>query len=299
MTTTGALRIGCLALLATVAPASQALELDFKGSLGERGGHTRYVAPLSNPLFNETPYITTEVRPIYLHNKIPSDFLTRGGILNVVAMEVRVAVTDRLGIIASKDGYVDANFKTALPDDSAFVNISLGAKYAVWSDPSTSSIVSIGAEYEPPTGNLKTANIELQGRGGGFIDLFASGARSWDRFGLQGNVGVNLALDGDNDSSMLHYSVHADYEILPGLFPLLELNGFTTIANGDRLAADFEGVDLVNFGSRDSGTVMTVAGGARYVVNRHLQLGAGYEVPITGRKDIIDERYYFDLVLSY
>ena len=37
---------------------------DFKGSLGE-GRHTRYVPPLVNPLFNETPYITTGLRPAY------------------------------------------------------------------------------------------------------------------------------------------------------------------------------------------------------------------------------------------
>src|SRR3546814_6096228 len=35
------------------------LGLDLNGSLGE-GRHSRYVPPLTNPVFNETPYITTE-----------------------------------------------------------------------------------------------------------------------------------------------------------------------------------------------------------------------------------------------
>src|SRR3546814_8989847 len=39
------------------------LGLDLNGSLGE-GRHSRYVPPLTNPVFNETPYITTEVRAI-------------------------------------------------------------------------------------------------------------------------------------------------------------------------------------------------------------------------------------------
>ena len=85
------------------------------------------------------------VRYIYT-TKIPSDFLSRGGILIVVAAEIPVALNDRLGVIASKDGYVDANFKSALRDDSAFVNLSIGLKYALLNDPATDSIFTIGAE---------------------------------------------------------------------------------------------------------------------------------------------------------
>src|SRR3546814_9133790 len=51
------------------------LGLDLNGSLGE-GRHSRYVPPLTNPVFNETPYITTEVRAIYLYNRLPEDFVT-------------------------------------------------------------------------------------------------------------------------------------------------------------------------------------------------------------------------------
>jgi hypothetical protein len=46
-----------------------AFELDLQGSIAA-GKHERYVAPLSNPLFNETPQITTEARAIYLHNRL-------------------------------------------------------------------------------------------------------------------------------------------------------------------------------------------------------------------------------------
>ena len=172
-----------LAALA-IAPPANAFEFNWEGSHAQ-GLHERYVPAVSNPLFNETPYITTEIRPVYLHNKIPSDFLSRGGILNVVAAEIRVALDDRLGIIASKDGYVDANFKSALRDDLAFVNLSLGLKYALLSDPATDSILTIGAEYEPPTGNLRTGTIHMQGRGGGFMNLFATGARAYGKLGLQ------------------------------------------------------------------------------------------------------------------
>ena len=58
--------------------AAEEFKLDFKGSLAP-GKHTRYVPSLANPLLNETPYITTEARPLLLYNDIPDDFLTTGG----------------------------------------------------------------------------------------------------------------------------------------------------------------------------------------------------------------------------
>ncbi len=182
---------------------SEEFKLDFKGSLAP-GKHTRYVPPLANPLFNETPYITTEVRALFLYNDIPDSFLTGGGEIVLGAVEVRVALTERLGFIASKDGYADLDFDAVLPDEEGFVNISLGFKYAVHSDPADQSILTIGVEYEPPSGNIETAGIDLQGRGDGFLDLFVTGAKAWDKFGLQGSVGVNLAIDDDHDSSMIH-----------------------------------------------------------------------------------------------
>jgi hypothetical protein len=80
--------------------SSRFLGLDLKGSLGE-GGHNRYVAPLTNPVFNETPYITTEARAMYFYNRLPDDFVTGGGSANLAALQLRLAITDRLGFIAT------------------------------------------------------------------------------------------------------------------------------------------------------------------------------------------------------
>lgn len=284
-----------LLLPSTHAPA---FELDLRGSLGEQG-HARYVPPLSNPLFNETPYITTEIRPIYLHNKIPNNFITQGGKIDLVAAEVRVALNKRLGIIASKDGYARIRFDEVLDNESGFANASIGVKYALHSDPQTESIVSAGIEYEVPSGNLRTNGIHLQGNGKGFLNLFVTGATAVDKLGLQASAGINQALERDANSSLLHASVHVDYEVLPGLYPLAELNFFSFYHPGDELAVDFEGIDLVNLGATDPGDVTTVAAGARYRFNRHVQLGMGYEEPIGSREDIMDWRFYLDFVITY
>jgi hypothetical protein len=146
--------------------ACPALAVDFKGSLAE-GKHSRYIPSVSNPLFNESPYITTEIRPILLHNKIPDDFVTGGGDIQIIAAEIRVAINDRWGFIATKDGYVDIDFAGVLPDESGAANVSLGLKYAVHSNPEANSLFTVGIEYEIPVGTLETAGIELQGGGDG------------------------------------------------------------------------------------------------------------------------------------
>jgi hypothetical protein len=272
---------------------------DLKGSFGETGGHKRYVPSIANPVFNETPYITTELRAIYMHQDLPKEFLTGGGNIDMGAAQIRIAITDRLGFIATKDGYADLHFKRGLPDEEGFANLAAGLKYAVISDPKTNTILTVGAEYEAPTGNLKTGGISLQGKGDGFIDLFVTGATTFDKLGFQASIGTNLALDNDHDSSMLHYSANVNYEVLPNFFPMIELNGFTTIDKGRRTVANFEGMDLVNFGSTDSGTVVTAAVGARYRFNENVMVGIGYERPVTDREDLLNWRVYADLVIRY
>jgi len=148
--------VPALALAAALASTPAAAEgLDLTGSLGD-DGFSRYVPPVTNPLFNETPFITTEARPIYIYHHIPDDFLTGGGNANVVALQARVALTERLGFIATADGYSWLDFDNTLPDDSGLNDITAGLKYAVISDPEAGSIATLGARYTIPVGTLKT-----------------------------------------------------------------------------------------------------------------------------------------------
>ena len=288
-----------LSLILSFAGSTLGFEFNFKGSLADNG-HKRYVPPLANPILNETPYITTEARPIYIHHDIPTSFVTGGGTIDLYALELRIALTERLGFIATKDGYADVNFDAVLPDTDGFMNLAFGFKYALISNPKENAIFTVGIEYEAPTGSLSTASIDLQGGGDGLIDFFVTGAKAYNKLGLQGSTGFDIAIDGDHDSSFWHWSAHVDYEVLENFFPLLEFNGITTIDDGNRTGiADFEGHDIVNFGSTDSGSVVTLGAGARYKFNKHVQLGAGYEFPITDREDIFNWRTNFDLVITF
>lgn len=297
----GAALVAAMALLAAGgAAAEDGSGLNLRGSLRE-GGFKRYVAPLTNPYYNESPYITTEVRPVYAHHAIPGDFITDGGDVDLVAVQARVALTDRFAIIATKDGYADIEFDRALPDEHGFTNIAGGIKYALYSAPEDETILTAGIRYEIPIENLETAKIELQGAGKGFIDVFLSGATLVKGdLGVQASVGGNFALDSDDDVSLLHYSLHVDHEVFDGFYPLVELNGFTPLDDGDRLKGALGKLNLVDFGNlggEDQGTVVTVGGGFRYKFLDHFQFGFGAETPITDKTDtIFDWRLYVDLV---
>lgn len=290
-------------LCGALTPASsQALDVDFKGSLGE-AGFTHYVSPVSSPLFNETPYITTEARPMWLHQNIPSRFISSGGDIDVVAVQLRVAITDRLGFIATKDGWADIDFDAVLESESGAANLAFGLKYAVVAQAETNTLLTVGFKYEAPSGNIRTqingvpnTGISAQGHGDGLIDLFVTGARTFGPVGLQASLGTQLALDTGADVSFLHYSAHADYDVLGRFFPLLEINGYTPIDDGGRTSVGANGLDLVNLGSTNSSTVVTIAPGFRVRLAEFVDFGAAYEVPMTDDKDLMDWRVTTDFV---
>jgi hypothetical protein len=298
--------LGGVVLWLTAAQTALAFDFNLKGSLGE-GGHKTYVPPVSNPIFNESPHITTELRPIWIRQGVPGTVagLPVDGTIDVIALQARVAITERLGFIATKDGYANLNFDQTLTDDDGFVNIAFGFKYALIDRPEDEGILSAGIRYEAPSGNLidGTTGTRLQGgRSDGFLDFFLTGAKRFGKLGLQGSAGLNQALDTDVDTSMFHAGAHADYEIMGRFFPFVEWNLFTVVNDANRahlLLSTVEGTDLVNLGAWNAGTVSTIAGGFRYHLLEHVLLGWSYEVPVTGREDLVNWRSTLDLVIYY
>ena len=65
-----------------------------------------FISPLTNPLFFEDPRTLTEARTIYAHQWIPAaNPVFGGGQAQYVATQMRAALTKRLSLIATKDGY--------------------------------------------------------------------------------------------------------------------------------------------------------------------------------------------------
>jgi hypothetical protein len=316
------LRLALAGAAAAALPASaSALELDLKGSLGE-AGFTHYVAPVSSPTFNETPYITTEARPFYAHHAIPDDFMG-GGDVDVIAIQLRAAITQRLGFIATKDGWMDIDWDSNpkgrtvgapldLQSDSGFLNLAFGFKYAALAIAESNTLLTVGARYEAPTGGLKTrvnqapalGRVRLQGQGDGLMDLFVTGARTFGGLGAQASIGTQLACDTDVDTSFLHWSIHLDYDVMQRFFPLVEFNGYTPIIDGDRRFLDgspaalgANGMDVLNLGSPNADTVVTFATGLRVKILDNVDFGGTFEVPVTRHQDITDWRTTTDFVI--
>ena len=86
------------------------------------------ISPVSMPTVNEDPRVDTELRPMYMYTQISNDFVTNGGNYSVVAVQARVALTDRIGFIATKDGYIFLRPDDVVPDDEGWANIAFGLK---------------------------------------------------------------------------------------------------------------------------------------------------------------------------
>jgi hypothetical protein len=262
--------------LALGAGEASAAGLNLAGSFGE-GGFARYVPPVTMPTLNETPFITTEVKPIYMYHKIPNDFLTDGGTVNVVALQARLAITDRLGFIATTDGYTWIDFDEGLSNTDGWNDITAGLKYAVVSDPAGGTIVTLGARYTLPVGTLETDGLDLNGTGDGYVDVFASAAQLFDKTQVQGSLGAQIAISDDN-WSYIHGHLHVDHEIFPGVYPLLEANLIAPIDGGDVLPnTSLTGAEIVDIGASDPDDILTLAAGLRARASENIIFGAAFE----------------------
>lgn len=207
----------------------------------------RYVPPLTFPNFNESAQIRNEIRPIYIFNAIPEDFVLVAGFdtsgeVHAVTVQARAAVTHRWAILVTKNGYADVGFDDLLPSDDGRLNFAFGAKYAALSIADKDTYLSGGLRYEAPSGDIESGSIELQGGGDGFFDIFVTFESAlWLRLGFQTSSGVHIAVDGDHDATSFHASLHFDYEMVKNLFGVIESNVLATLAEGDRTDSSLRG----------------------------------------------------------
>jgi hypothetical protein len=237
----------------------------------------KMIAPVSNPVNFEDPRIESNLRPIFIYHEIDKDFVTGGGDVQLYALQARFALTDDIALIATKDGYIDANFHQVVPSDSGLANIAAGLKYAAWRNEDSSQMASVGLRYEIPLGDEEV----LQGNGDGMINPFISYAGAFENLNVIAGLGTRVRLDND-DSSFLDADLHIDYPMCD-FFPLLEVNLVHVLSAGNRLPIADEGFDLFNFGSSeaDGKTVVTGSVGGRYRISDSLDFGAAYQFPLT------------------
>lgn len=267
------------------------------GVLGQSSDwKTDAVSPVTNPVYFEDPHVHTEIRPLFLYHNLGDDLGT-GGSAQLYAVQARWAVTDRLAIIATKDGYINMDPDVGLPDTGGFANIAAGVKYAIIDNREAQFIVTPGLTIELPTGNTRV----FQGNGDGAWNPFVSIGKGFGNLRILGNVGGIIPNNGNEETAQLHYSAQIDYTTCRYFIPFVSWNAFTVLSEADGPALDFEGFDLFNLGSADaSGYTQSVLGvGFRSRLLDSLDFGFAYEFPISQPEGIFGDRFTIDFIWRF
>jgi hypothetical protein len=290
-----------LAVSATVSPFTQAgtpaaAKNPAPAPVAAANWKDNTISSVSNPIFFEDPVIRNEVRPIFAYHRIDDGFITGGGEAYLYALQVRLALTERLAFIATQDGFFDVNLDNGAGLDG-WMDLAAGFKYAVIDDAASQFILTPGLTFHIPTGSEEV----FQGKGSGEWNVFVSAEKGFGDAHLQGNVGFRIPNDSDEQSTILHYSLMLDYHVHDLFIPFIVANGFTVVSEGNGLPLDSEGYDVINFGSSlaDGTTQMTLGGGFRSRITKNIDFGMAYEKAVISPEGLTDDRFTFDFSIRF
>lgn len=257
---------------------------------------TTAISPVTNPIFFEDPAIRSEVRPIYIHHNIDDGFITGGGDVNVWALQFRYAITDRLALIATKDGHIDIDLDSG-GSANGWADVALGLKYALIDDRASQFILTPGFTFEFPLGDEEV----FQGNGDGELNLFVSAAKGFGNFHLTGNAGFRIPMDGNDESTLFHFNLMADYKCHRYFHPFVSMSGITVLDEGNAMPLATEGYDLINFGSAfaDGETQVVVGGGFRSHLTDSVDFGIAWETAVTSPEGLFDDRVTADIIWRF
>jgi len=273
--------------------------------------------PITNPTLFDLAVPSTNIRPIFAYHALPDSVNTTlgnlpvGGAVQVYALQLEYALSERLSIVATKDGWVDFNPDATLADESGFANLGGGLKYAFLLDPVERYALSGSLTFEFPTGNSDV----FQGAGDGAVNLILSGVKMIDDWQFAGGGGVTIPFSGQQATNGF-LSAHASYEVTPWFIPLVELNWFSVISAGDGrqafvpqagglvpVIAEFEGSDFFNLGAGNADRnrhLVTAAIGFRSKITDSIQTGIAYEIPLTDEENsVIESRLTVDMTWRF
>jgi len=256
-----------------------------------------FTGPLSNPVQFKDPRSLTEARFLFIQNWTRASTPVIGkASMQVYALQLRLALTDRLQIFADKDGIVRLS-PNGTTSTTGLANIAAGAKYVFLRNVETQTLGSLAVQYEAPTGY---ANI-FQNQGSGLLGIWGIfGQEFGDGWHAILQVGQNLRMN-KIDSGYFMTSAHIDKRF--GKFtPFYEANWFYYNQTGTFLPTlNTEGGGLLNVGA---GKVMglnyvTNAIGFKYDVTPNAELGVGYEFQLSNRAMLLDNMLHAQLILRY
>lgn len=281
-----------------------------------------YSMPVSNPIYNGDARNVTMVRPIMLFQSLPDQVeiysngkitdLNLGGDVRGMALQFSYAFNERWSLVAVKDGYVDCDPDHTLSDHSGWADIAGGVQYSFVYDPAHNFIMTGRLVYESTSGDSDV----FQGNGDGNVAPAVLFLKGWDALQFSGTVGLVLPFDSDEENTLLYDSWNLSYAVTDWFRPLIELNHFHVLNSGDRSLADyhgaesdlvaaiatFNGCDIINLGGEHNDghkDLVTLAFGSRFRINKWLDIGAAYEIPLTyDNATLLDDRFTVDAVFT-
>jgi hypothetical protein len=312
-----------LAFALTVGLAPRADSQDCPGWFPDLSGCERparyegFTAPVGMPFLFEEPFINTGASLWGLWHDLPESSVFEGGEIRAVAAQLRVALTGRLALIATKDGWIELRPDLDLLDtEKGYGDLGLGLKYALIDDPDRRIIVTPSLRYEATQGSGDV----LQGNGEGMWVPGLSAGIGMGPANLTAGLGATLPLDGDAESGVLFYGLQLALPLGGRFTPFVGLNGLHYLDSGDgsgtietslgRLPIDtvqnalgtgrFEGLDVANLGSRGVEGHDVIGGslGFRLRLTERLDLGFAYERPLTRRRDLLKQRATLNLLFE-
>ncbi|HVP30605.1 MAG TPA: transporter [Myxococcota bacterium] len=278
-----------------------------------------FIAPGTDPYVFEDPFITTGLSAWYLWHAFPDSSPLTGGAVNVAAVQARIAITDRLGFIATRDGWAWTNPDLSILDnDNGPMDVGLGFKYLLVSMPEHNFYLSPSLRFDIPAGDRSV----FQGNGDGTIMPAIHAAWGvYERLHFLANAGVQIPFDNDSQVAMAFWNFQMDLQVAPWFVPFAGINGYTYLGDGDgnfKIKTDLgtltlsqataalgsrpvNGVDYGNLGSDSvyGQTTATLAAGLRIPIGKHFSVSAAYEAPVTNYPDVFKQRVTTNLLVEF
>jgi hypothetical protein len=265
-----------------------------------------FISPMSNFIFFEDPRTLTEARPIFFHHNLPDGIGTAnlpGGDVQLFALQLRLALTERLSVIAVKDGYIVADIDGGPLDNllnDGWADVTAGLKYNLLRDTCRGRLLSTGVTYEIPMGSQRA----LQDIGDGEFHFFVSGGtRLWcDRAHYLGAVGYRVPAHGGLQTSSFHWSNHFDVKLTDRTYLFTEFvwwhwtEGAPGGANLGVAGQDAFNLSSANVAGND---LFTQSVGAKFKPSGNTELGVSFEYPLSSFEDILANRVQAELILRY
>jgi hypothetical protein len=255
--------------------------------------YEKAVHPISSPYHHEDAFITSDVRAWFAYHDFPSDIALGGGHAMTAAVQARLALTDRLQLVAYKDGYLWID--TPAMDEDGWVDVAAGLKYAIVQDFESQFHWAAGGGYEIALGDEEVLQDDDEFR------VWTSVNKGFDRLHLGGVVNYFVAPDSDEgagNSDRLSWHLHLDYAVCEWFSPVLEINGFH-VTDAGTSTLPFHGADVLNLGTGAGDPVITMAPGFEVRPMENLGLRAAFEFPLTDNEDIYGSRLTLSAVYSF